>query len=193
MVQKLGDNTNGGKADGRRMGKLIQMGNVAVPALVLGLKYPPGFAMRRDRILRCLAAIGSKQAAPFVAAALRDPVVAVASQACLALTKIKDSETLPALHYYHDHLLSQRAAGTLPMSADADLLIARSASARLILGDRTARGELINQLLSASGDARKTAHDALAQVYGRQHGYDPEADLTVRRAAARHWQLEVGR
>ena len=63
----------------------------------------------------------------------------------------------------------------------------------LIVGDRTARGELINQLLSASGDARKTAHDALAQVYGRQHGYDPEADLTVRRAAARHWQLEVGR
>ena len=119
--------------------------------------------------------------------------MAVVSQACLALTTIKDPATLPALHYYHDHLLSQRAAGTLPRSADADLLIARSAAARLILGDRTARGELINQLLSESVDARSTAHEALSQVFGREHGYDPEADLTARRAATRKWQLAAGK
>jgi HEAT repeat protein len=188
IVQKLGDDMD---TESRQISELVGMGSDAVPALVLGLKYPAGFSTRRDRILRCLGSIKSKQAAPFVAAALRDPVVAVASQACIALSAIKDPATLPALHYYHDHLLSTRAAGKFPKSAgDPDVLLARSAAARLVLGDKTARSELVNLLLADDLGARKTAHEALVSVFGSGHGYDAEDNVAARRAAARRWQTD---
>ena len=175
--------------DPKRVHELITMGDDAVPALILGLKFPVGFAKKRYLILDCLGAIGSKRAAPFVASALRDPVVLVADRAAVALARIKDSATLPALRYYHDALLSKIAAGTLPQNApDEDILIANSAATRLLLGDRSARSELVSILLSPDETARVTAHRTLTTVYDERHGYDPLADATARRHAGRKWQ-----
>ena len=168
--------------------RLMLMRAEAVPALILGLKYPAGFAPKRDVILQCLAFSASKQAAPFVASVLRDPVVYVADRACEALARIKDPETLPASRYYHDHLLSTIAANKLPASAGpADRLIARSAATRLILGDKTARSELIQLLLSKDLRARQAAHEALTSTYDERHDYDPEGSPSSRRQAVRGW------
>ena len=56
------------------MRELVGMGEGAVPALVLGLKFPPGFAPKRVLICQALGRIGSVEAAPALAATLRDVV-----------------------------------------------------------------------------------------------------------------------
>ena len=87
-----------------------------------------------------------------------------------------------------------RAAGRFPETAkSSDVYVARSAAARLVLGDKSARSELVNLLLSTDLEARKTAHTALANVFGGSLGYDPEADLAERRSAARRWQTQTGK
>jgi hypothetical protein len=188
LVQKLNEGEPDAARDQRLVDELIGMGDDAVPALVLGLKFPSGFAQRRANVLRCLAALERKDSAPFVAAALRDPVVGVAAWACLALGEIKDPETLPAMRYYHSDLLSKNAAEQLPASAGhPDGLIARSAATRLALGDATAKSELVSLLLSQDLGARTTAHAALVAKYGEVSAYDPAGDVDSRRAGARGW------
>jgi hypothetical protein len=44
--------------------ELVAMGKYAVPALVRGLKYPPGFADKRAALCRILGRIGDQRAAP---------------------------------------------------------------------------------------------------------------------------------
>ena len=59
--------------------ELVAMGVDAMPALVRGMKFPPGFAGKRARICEILGRIGHSDAAPALAAALRDPVIAVSA------------------------------------------------------------------------------------------------------------------
>jgi HEAT repeat protein len=193
LVQKLADKPDQPERDQQLLQDLVNMGEEAIPAMILGLKYPAGFFSKRFHLLDGLAALAQKRSAPFVAAALRDPVVVVASRACLALARIKDPDTLPAMRYYHSDLLSKQAKGSLPANAGhPDHLIAQSASTRLVLGDAAARYELINYLLSDNREARQTAHQALVDVFGDKFAYDPDGPVATRRTAARQWLNDRG-
>jgi hypothetical protein len=74
--------------------------------------------------------------------------------------------------------------------APADQLIARSARARLMLGDELARAPLVGLLLSRNAVARDVAIGALRDHYGEDRGYDPAAAEAERNAAAVHWQVK---
>lgn len=189
LLSKLGSTKESeARKDPQRMRDLISMGKRAVPALVLGLKFPAGFATRRSMILDCLGEIGDKDAAPFVMAALKDPVVWVADKAALALGKLKDAETLPALQVYTAHLRSMQAQDRFPRNAGSpDRYIARAAATRFLLGERAAREELVPLLLSSDAGARETAIEALKRVTGESRGYDATAGEESRRAAVRRW------
>jgi HEAT repeat protein len=120
LVELLAD----GRADDEEtMSELMDLGAVAVPALVRGLKYPAGFAARRQWICKALRQIGNTDAAPALVAALRDPVVQTAHWACLALQTTGDPAVLEALGHYRDRLLTLNATGRIPAQLDfADLL-----------------------------------------------------------------------
>jgi HEAT repeat protein len=174
--------------DEELMRELMGMGEGAVPALVLGLKFPPGFAPKRALICQALGRIGSAQAAPALAATLRDPVLGVASWAAWALEGTGDPRTLPALRRYQSRLLSLAATDSIPGAAGpADGLLAQAARSRLLLGDDRARSDLVNLLLSDDLGARQTAISALSDKYGDRRGYTPDAPLPERRAAAARW------
>jgi HEAT repeat protein len=160
-----------------------------VPGLIEGLTFASGFADKRARICELLGEIGDRDAAPFLAATLRDPVPGVTEWACLALEKVKDPEVIPQLRHYADLVPSlvghDRGEGE---GAPADGLLARAARTRLMLGDEMARTDLVNLLLSQSATARQISISALQQKYGDDRGYDPEAAEAERRAAALRWQ-----
>jgi HEAT repeat protein len=144
--------------------ELIAMGDDAVPALVLGLKFPPGFSVRRALICECLGSIGSTEAAPALAAVLRDPVLAVSAWACWALEQVRDPATLRALQRYQDRVLSLAAAGRIPAEVGpVDRLLMQAARSRLMLGDESARRDLEPLLLSDDQYTRAQTSDALAR------------------------------
>ncbi|GDY02759.1 hypothetical protein LBMAG49_20880 [Planctomycetota bacterium] len=167
---------------------LAAHGSDALPALIKGLKFPPGFAAKRASVLTALQRIGDRQAAPFVAAALRDPVFGVAAFAAAALETCGDPECLPALRRYEDRLRSAAAAKQLPASIpSADPLLATAARTRLMLGEVQAKEDLVYLLLSDSEAARRTAIGALQQKFGEDRGFDAAAEPAMRRAAALRW------
>lgn len=169
--------------------ELVGMGQDALPALLRGLKFPPGFAAKRASILTALGRIGDGRAAPFVAQALRDPVLGVAAYAALSLESCGDEACLPALRQYTSRILSTAAAGQLPDSIpDPDPLLAQAARTRLLLGDPDAEQDLVNLLLSRNTAARHSAIDTLRRQYGDDRGFDPDAPAAERRKAAARWQ-----
>ncbi len=190
LVEQLGGGT-GAVAPGddvQIMQDLLRLGDRAVPALVIGLKHPAGFSDKRAKICDALGRIGHKDAAPALAATLRDPVLAVAAWACLALESIADPETVPALERYRDRVRSLSAAGLLPESAGPrDQLLAQSARSRLATGDRRAGEELVQLLLSEEPTARQLAIEGLERKHGERRGYDPAAPVAERRDAAARW------
>jgi HEAT repeat protein len=192
LVEQVGGGTGQVPAgdDAKILPQLVALGEDAVPSLVLGLKFPAGFADKRVRLIEALGRIGSKDAAPALAATLRDPVVAVAAWACWALSTCGDAECLPALERWRDRVNSLAAAGRLPPEAGTrEVLLAQGAATRLALGDERARGELADLLLAHEASARRTAIDALArQNGGDPRGYDPDAAPETRAAAARAWR-----
>jgi len=175
--------------DAKVIDELVALGEDAVPALIKGLKLPAGFAGKRASILTALARIGSKRAAPFVAATLRDPVLGVASYAAFALESCGDADCVPALHRYEARVRGTAAAGKLPANIPSpDPLLAQAARARLALGDDSARADLVRLLMSQIQDARTTAIDTLERKYGDRRGYDPAADRATLLQAASRWQ-----
>lgn len=188
MVQNLG---NGDERPGQLVDQLVAMGDEAVPALVLGLKYPAGFSTKRSMICQALGRIASREAAPFLASTLRDPVLAVAAWACWALERINDPETLGSVIRYHDRILSMAAAGSIPQSAGSvDALEGQAASTQLRLGDTHAMQDLVSLLLSGDLYARQLAIAALEAHHGERRGYDPEAPADERREAAERWNKQ---
>ncbi len=168
--------------------ELVAMGQYAVPVLVRGLKYPPGFADKRAAICRILGRIGDRRAAPALAATLRDPVVSVAAWAAWALEGLADSATRTALARYEQRLRTLIATNTLPTEAGpGDRLLAQAARSRLALGDESARHVLASLLLSGDESARILAFGALSSRFGEDRGYDPRADPEARREAAARW------
>jgi HEAT repeat protein len=168
--------------------ELEAMHEFAVPALVRGLKFPPGFAEKRAAICRLLGKIGDQRAAPALAAALRDPVISVAAWAAWALEGLADPATRPALVRYEQRLRTAMAEGTLPREAGpGDRLLAQAARALLAAGDDSARHTLASLLLSADDSARALAIEALVRRFGEDRGYDPAGEPEARRAAALRW------
>jgi len=168
--------------------ELVGMAKYAVPGLVRGLKYPPGFAEKRVALCRMLGRIGDRRAAPALAAALRDPVVSTAAWAAWALEGLRDPATLPALARYEQRLRTLIATQALPAEAGpAERLLAQAGRTRLFAGDTEARHTLAALLLADDEYARTLAFEALAQHFGEDRGYDPAADEAARREAATRW------
>jgi HEAT repeat protein len=188
LVEGLADVEVAAPPDEETMAKLRDMVNDAVPALVLGLKYPAGFAEKRRRICELLAELKDPNAVPALMYALRDPVISVAGWAAYALGEIGDPESLTAVRRYGDRVRGMVASGRFPASAGSpEVALAHASRAQLLLGDNSARNELVQLLLSADLEARSIAIDALEQRFGSRRGYDPEASLADRREAAKAW------
>jgi len=191
LVGDIGGNDIAGstaETDARAEEELVALGEAALPALLHGLKWAPGFAEKRAAMCRVLGQIGDARGAPALASTLRDPVVAVAAWAAWALERTRDPETVPALRRYEQRLRSLTAAGRVPATAGpADRLLAQAARSRFTLGDDSARGVLVGMLLSDDPYARQLAIGALVERYGEDRGYDPDGDLEARRRAASLW------
>ncbi|MEM7200169.1 MAG: HEAT repeat domain-containing protein [Planctomycetota bacterium] len=190
LVQQLGGGagTVPGGDDEAIVEELVAMNDAAVPALVLGLKFPPGFWSKRIRICECLGRIGSTEAAPALIQVLREPVLAVAAWGCWALETAGDDAAIPALQRYHDRLRTLRAQGRIPATLEpVDRLLMQAARTRLVLGDERAQSELAGLLLSTDDHTRRQAIDALERTMGDRRGYDPDATIQERRAAAANW------
>jgi len=187
-VQALGGGTDTlpGGDDDALLAELVGMGADAVPALVEGLTFPPGFSAKRALVCQALGHIGSREAAPYLAATLRDPVPAVTEWACWALESCGDAESLSQLRDYENRVPA--LVGAERGTADADRLLARSARTRLMLGDERARDELVGLLLSPQAAARRNAIEALTEAFGEDRGYDPAAEPDARLEAAQRWQ-----
>jgi HEAT repeat protein len=168
--------------------ELVAMGKYAVPALVRGLKFPPGFAEKRAAICRTLGRIGDARAAPALAATLRDPVLSVAAWAAWALEGLRDPETRAALARYEQRLRTLAASGAVPAEAGpVERLLAQAARSRLFAGDEAARHTLAALLLSEDEFARQLAFEALRERFAEDRGYDPAGDPARRREAAARW------
>lgn len=193
LVEQLGGGTDtqAGGDDDALEEELLGFGDDAVPALLEGLTFPSGWSEKRALCCRLLGRLGSREAAPFLAAALRDPVPAVTEWACWALESCGDDATPAQLRSYEGRVPglvgADRGAGP---GAPADSLLARSARARLMLGDTRAREQLVGLLLSPNDLAREVAFGALHDRYGEDRGYDPAAAPPERAAAVERWLAE---
>ncbi len=191
LVQRLGGGTDtmAGGDDAQIVRDLQSYGEDAVPALIEGLTFPSGFADKRARCCELLGRIGGRRAAPFLIAALRDPVPTVTEWASWALERCGDDQTAAPLREYEGRVPAlvgtDRGEGD---DAPADRLIARSARTRLMLGDELARPQLIGLLLSRNAAARQIAIGALRERYGEDRGFDPAAGIDERAAAVERWQ-----
>jgi len=190
LVQKLGgsDYLKASEQDADYEEELVAMSKYSVPALIRGLKYPPGFAIKRGAICRALGRIGDVRAAPALGATLRDPVLWVAGWAAWALESAGDSASLPGLRRYEQRLHTAIGNNTLPPDfGPADRALAQAARTRLTLGDDSARNSLVGLLLSADSVTREISFGALQRRFGETYDYDPNAELEARRAAASRW------
>jgi len=186
-VQRLGGGTDtlAGGDDEALMAELIDMGTDAVPALIEGLTFPPGYAVKRALVCQALGRIGNLEAAPYLAATLRDPDPVVTEWACWALETCGDDQTLPQIREYQNRVPA--IVGADQGAKDVDRLLARAARTRLVLGDEGARRELVGLLLSPDEQARTIAIGAVAKQYGEDRGYDPGAQPAARLEAAQRW------
>lgn len=168
--------------------RILAHGTDALPALIRGLKFPPGFAGKRASILATLQRLGDRRAAALVLPILRDPVFGVSHWAASALEQVGDKECLPGLRRFEARVRQAAQLGKLPASIPSgDPLIASSARSRLMLGDKDARTDLVALLSSANMTARTTAIGALEQKFGELRGYDAAASAIERLRAAARW------
>lgn len=191
LVAKIGGTDfgpSGSDDDQAMLEELVGMGKHAVPALVRGLKYPPGFSSKRAQLCQALGRIGDPRGAPALVAALRDPVLVVSAWAAWALEGLSDPASTKALVRYEQRLRTLIANGTVPPSAGTpDGLLVQVARARLATGDESARHTLAALLLSDELHTRQLAIEALVRRYGDARGFDPEAQASERRSAAAEW------
>lgn len=191
LVQRLGGGTGlipAAEDDEETIDRILANGSDALPALIRGLKYPPGFAAKRASILAALRRLDDDRAAPFVLPVLRDPVYGVAQWAAAALEQVGDRECLPGLRRFESRVRQAAQAGALPASMPSpDPMLATSARTRLLLGDADAAADLVALLTSGDRVARLTAIGALEEKYGERRGYDPDGTADERLRAAGRW------
>jgi HEAT repeat protein len=191
LVEALGGGTDTVPAgdDAAILPELVALGGDAVPALLEGLSFPPGFATKRARICETLGRIGDARAAPYLVAALRDPSLLTAEWACWALESTGDAAVLPGLDRFEARVRAldraEQPEEDGPTTVDA--LLARVARTRFALGDQRARRMLVNLLLSESATARTLAIGALEDAEGERRGYDPNARVEERLRTVTNW------
>ena len=174
--------------DQAALNELVDLGSDAIPALLHGLKWAPGFADKRVFMCSALGQIGDKRAAPALCYTLRDPVIATAAWACWALERVGEPDAIPALARYQQRLRAAALANQIPEAAGTpELLVLQAARARLALGDERARPEVVAGLLSRDEGVRKLAFDGLRKHYGTDKGFDPLAPEEERAAAVKRW------
>ncbi len=174
--------------DSAYFNELLDLGNDAIPALLHGLKWAPGFADKRVFACRALGEIGNKKAAPALCSALRDPLTSTAAWACWALERVGDPAAIPALERYEQRLRQLAALGRIPPeSGTPEMLMLQAARARLILGDEHSKGEVVAGLLSGDDGVRRSAIEALRKRYKDDKGFDPLGPEDERAAAAKRW------
>ena len=174
--------------DQATIARILAHGTDALPALIRGLKFPPGFAGKRASILATMQRLGDKRSAAFVLPILRDPVFGVAHWAASALEQVGDEHCLPGLRRFEARVRQAAQLGKLPANIPSgDPLIASAARTRLLLGDADARTDLVSLLTSDNATARATAIGALEQKFGDRRGYDPTASAIERVRAAARW------
>lgn len=190
LVEQLGGGTDtvAGGDDAAILAELVAMGEQALPALQEGMTFPTGFGDKRALLCQAMGRIGSNSAAPWLLAALRDPVPAVTEWACWALESCGDAECLAPLRAYADRVPglvgAERGTGE---DALTDRMLARAARTRLMLGEARARTNLVGLLLSPNESARELAIGALREHFGEDRGFDPKAPVAERLAAAQRW------
>ncbi|MFK7743377.1 MAG: HEAT repeat domain-containing protein [Planctomycetota bacterium] len=191
LVKRLGGGTGLIPAienDQDAIDRILADGTDALPALIRGLKFPPGFASKRASILAAMQRLGDRRAAAFVLPVLRDPVFGVAQWGAATLEQVGDADCLPALRRFEARVRQAAQNGKLPDSIPGpDPLIASSARTRLMLGDEDARVDLVALLHSDNATARRNAINALADKFGDRRGYDPDAPAIERLRAAASW------
>jgi len=191
LIKELGGSDIGAStpdSDAAIEAELVGMGDLAVSELVRGLKYAPGFAVKRAALCRVLGQIRSPRSTPALVATLRDPVVSVTAWAAWALERAGDRDSIPPLQRYERRLTSLAAGAGIPREAGPlDRLIAQSARTRLLLGDDSARDVLVGLLLSEDATSRELAIGALQARFDEDRGYQPQAEIDERRAAAARW------
>ncbi|MFN3244544.1 MAG: hypothetical protein ACE37K_23765 [Planctomycetota bacterium] len=194
MVKRLGGGTGlipAAENDQDTIDRILANGTDALPALIRGLKFPPGFAAKRASILAAMQRLGDARCAPFVQPVLRDPVFGVAHWAAATLEQVGDEHCLPALRRFEARVRQAAKAGGLPESIPSpDPMLAASARTRLMLGDEAARIDLVSLLASGDAGARRTAIDALEAKFGERRGYDPDASNEERLRATQRWADE---
>jgi HEAT repeat protein len=174
--------------DQAALNELVDLGADALPALLHGLKWAPGFADKRVFMCSALGQIGDRRAAPALCYTLRDPVIATAAWACWALERVGEPDALPALARYQQRLRAAALAQQIPEAAGTpEMLLLQAARARLKLGDESARPEVVAGLLSRDEKARQLALEALRKRYGDDRGFDPLAPEDERAAAVKRW------
>jgi len=192
LVEELGGGTDTrpGGDDAKLRQELLEIGDLALPALIRGLSgFPPGFARKRALIIATLGNLGNSDAAPYLAWTLDDPVLAVAGWAAWALEASGTPAAVPALNRYEARVRDLAANGEIPpVDRPASRLLAQSVRTRLILGDATAEDLLVGYLLSDDIATRRIAIAGLEKEIGHTYGYDPDASLKERRAAYTRWQ-----
>jgi len=192
LVEQLagGTDTAPGGDDDEIVRELAAMDGTATAALVRGLLgFPPGFAEKRARICRTLGERGDRDAAPYLAWALDDPVLSVEAWACWALERAGQDDAIQAVVDYQDRVRARAARGEVPASyGPAERLLVQAARTRLLLGDASVRDELVGFLLADDVGTRRIAIEGLEQAEGTRHGYDADAPLSERRAAYERWQ-----
>jgi HEAT repeat protein len=191
LATDIGGNDIGGSTpddDQASLNELVDLGADAIPALLHGLKWAPGFADKRVFMCNALGQIGDKRAAPLLCYTLRDPVIATAAWACWALERVGEPAAIPALARYGQRLRAAALAGQIPeVAGTPELLLLQAARARLILGDEHARSEVIAGLLSKDPDVRRMALEALRKRFGEDRGFDPLAPDDERATAVKRW------
>ncbi|MBK7644541.1 MAG: HEAT repeat domain-containing protein [Planctomycetes bacterium] len=191
LVTNLGGSDMGPSTsddDQAALNELVDIHEDALPALMHGLKWAPGFADKRVLVCNALGQIGDERAAPALCYALRDPVLATAAWACWALERVGEKDAIPAITRYQQRLRAAAVAGQIPPNAGSpEMLLLQAARARLMLGDEHARSEVVAGLLSRDEGARQLALDALRKRYQDDKGYDPLAPEEERAAAVKRW------
>jgi len=191
LVTDIGGSDTGASTpdnDQAALNELVDLGGDALPALLHGLKWAPGFADKRVFMCNALGQIGDQRAAPALCSTLRDPVIATAAWACWALERVGEPDAVPALERYQQRLRAAAVAGQIPVAAGTpEMLLTQAARARLMLGDARARPELVAALLSQDDAVRRLALDALRKKFGEDKGYDPLAPEEERAAAVKRW------
>lgn len=106
----------------KAMTRLLEIGAPALPQVIHGFHWPPGFAKKRKLLCEFLAATPDLDAVPVLLETLEDPVIETAIAAVRALGASKDRAALAAVKKFDARFESLASTGrlpALPRSADS--------------------------------------------------------------------------